>query len=122
MNFKEVKKLSNEELRMKIAALCGWTCRKKPDARYRPVVMHPPGDNGGYVRECPNYPADLNAMNEAEKMFDDPDGYKLEARYMRMLARTIGYETEEDEDVPAHIYGTPSRQRAEAFVLTMEEK
>lgn len=95
LTLEQVKAMSDDELRSKVAELCGW----KP---YRF------GGCKGDAHEAspPNYCRDLNAMHEAEKSIITQDQY-------------IPDYTEALYDTARHDWHATARQRAEAFVLTM---
>lgn len=61
--------MTDEEIRLKVAEAMGW----KPDPETKFWYALGPneilaGFKDGIVSPLPNYPADLNAMHEAEKM------------------------------------------------------
>ena len=122
MNLKQVQALSDEELKVKVAELCGWGRRPS---------KHPQGTGGQWpwvnsAHEClcvyddwnlPSYPRDLNAMHEAEKMIPD---LKWDA-YFGYVTQD-GYWSSEASDASYALLTATARQRAEAFVLVMQNE
>lgn len=117
MKLEEVKKLTDDELRIKVAELCGWTEISKKEAS---VIgwdyLGKPSKDLTAFYAVPRYSTDLNAMHEAEKIvlnMGDEWG-----RYTDILIDLIvqeqGYQAAE-----LLVYA-PARKRAEAFVLMME--
>lgn len=105
----QVAALSDEEIKILIAEACGWKpCIKngKKDWSYCN------GPHGGMGHVLPNYPADLNAMHEAEATLQ---GEKRDLYAFHLYGnRGPSYTTDLFE--VAH---KTARQRAEAFVLTL---
>ena len=110
--------MNKEELRVRIAEICGWNCvfyHKGKWMGIKPgmstVITPPPEQIDDRWAEIPDYLNDLNAMHEAENLgitghpFDDAD-------YESMLQKVVG-----PYDMP---YRATAVQRAEAFILTME--
>lgn len=103
-----------QELRVKVAELCGW---KKWDGskplKYRRGPEFCLADN------LPDYPNDLNAMHEAEKLLDvDIDhGNSPRYTYTRHLYNLVC-----EEDGRSQPCRATATQRALAFVMTMERK
>jgi hypothetical protein len=116
MTLEEIQKLDNDQLRSIVAHICGFMNIKKlrtcsahdglvgrllcPDMKTRTVHV-------------PDYCNDLNAMHEAEKQMSTGE----HSFYLRTLA---GITTNNPDDLGIAVFAT-ARQRAEAFVLTMEE-
>lgn len=142
LTLDEVKNLTDEELRLKVAEICGWTEMRKTvthitfDEDERPCwwVGRTPDHtlntrHGGAIYEymgaeaiciVPDYPNDLNAMREAEEKLGV--GY---FGYARVLAWNVhGKERVEknglNDGVLFDCIHATARQRAEAFVLTMQ--
>lgn len=125
MTREEVQRLSDEELRIKVAELCGWRGGERgewtdPEGEHQ-QALYPTGGAFGklfghskYDREVPDdYPHDLNAMHEAEKLLDGNERGMEASRamlYKGTLANICGD--------PCPIHATAA-QRAKAFVLTM---
>ena len=124
MEYNEVKALTDEELRIKVAELCGITVypqhawEDKDNRRYcecyRCGATHVyPYVNTRSVGPCveANYPQDLNAMNEAEKYpaLQNTNGTRM--LFIRYLSRLTS----------GDCIFAPARSRAEAFVLALTE-
>lgn len=121
---KDVSKLSDEELRVRVAKLCGYKKRTTPETY---EFMWAPGhisvladgwweDPKGCVmgEKClPDYPADLNAMHEAERALifgprlEHSDRVFLFSNYLTGVVHPNCFAS--------------ARQRAEAFVLTLDQ-
>ena len=128
MTLEEIKKISDEELRIKVAELCGW----KPEVDRRDLtcictIWTKNGKVASSSGHLPDYPQDLNAMHEAEELLqlcNDP-----ECKHDECGKGTWGFYTRTlDEVVDDNFqkggswgvsYSATARQRAEAFVLTM---
>jgi len=118
MTLKEIQALSDDELRTRVAELCGYVL----DPIYASAV-DPIWDNGMercHADQLPDYPNDLNAMHEAEKVIapfytgvrpNDTD-------YDKNLRITMLPTADTPVRVPT--FKATAHQRAEAFVLTME--
>tara|TARA_R110002126_G_scaffold122079_1_gene263733 strand:- start:593 stop:898 length:306 start_codon:yes stop_codon:yes gene_type:complete len=94
--------MSPEAQRIAIAEACGIVSKD----RWGPLYKTP----RGIMRDCPDYLADLNAMHEAEKVFE---GYGMRQSYRRNLL--IACDTTE----PNEVISATAAQRAEAFLLTI---
>ena len=111
MTSEQVKALSNNKLRIKVAKLLGIE---------RVVQKDDPwwGFDGKRYFTIPDYPNDLNAMHEAEK--------SLGSKTIQ-YARTLSDLAAQTRLIKTDIYDkywvafSIARQRAEAFVLTMEK-
>ena len=120
MTLEQVKKLSDEELQIKVAELCGWTSiHPAHDSLFG--TRHWPDGQSAEGDEVPNYPQDLNAMHEAEKTLPT-DRIK---KYVYQVSKVAS-----NGNPNAHLFHVQgavalttatARQRAEAFVMTMEE-
>jgi hypothetical protein len=103
-------RMTPEQQRIKIAEACGWIPNPKPHTAKILDWLHVPSGNASY--DPPNYPEDLNAMNEAEKTLSEND----EQKYLDILAdapRNDRYLTWADS-----VFATAA-QRAEAFLKTL---
>ena len=121
MTPEQVKALSDDELRIRVAELVGWTNVQQSDDAVEDISNIGCGFVGTLPKcdECnkeflfpvPDYPYDLNACHEMEEAIKGPDA----AIYTSLL--TI--------DNPwMHIVGwnllhATARQRCEAFVIAM---
>lgn len=112
MTREQIAKLSDDELRVKVAELCG---------AEMPIHIPPTMGairNGTLFVNLPDYPSDLNAMHEAEKLLAEGDKhYKIgievspTSNYGQLLIELT------NRTNPFH---ATARQRAEAFVSTMQ--
>lgn len=99
----ETSKLSDEELRIKVAELCGTLAC--PGCGWKEVECW------SHNHKAPNYPADLNAMAEAEKMLTDEQCWIYDKRLQ--IAMMGGSERS------GWLWQAKARQRAEAFVVAL---
>jgi hypothetical protein len=106
MTLEEVQKLTDDELRIKVAELC--PLNKWADLEWALYRTR--------THTNPNYTQDLNAMHEAEKLLNDVQY----AEYSRFVGAGHTGARHGLTDKCAAMFAT-ARQRAEAFVLTMEE-
>lgn len=118
-----IKKMSDEELRVKVAELCAWTkVRKTPEnsglCRW---IGNPPShlDVGwGEFSRLPDFSRDLNAMHEAEGLLTE----EQQAKYYDSLtweAFGCGLHSITHRNEKVKISAT-ARQRCEAFILTLQ--
>ena len=91
--------MNNEKERIAIAEACGIVSKDKWGSLYKTPR--------GILRDCPDYPTDLNAMHEAEKVLTLPERRK----YRKTL---LGH----CEPASIAIHATAA-QRAEAFLRTL---
>jgi len=110
MNLKQVQALSNEELRIKVARLCGYVswCDEYGSGQW---------EKDDKAQDPPNYPVDLNAMYEALSSLKSDATHNQHNEYCYELSRIC----KEDGKIWWDTINATARQRAEAFVLTMEE-
>jgi hypothetical protein len=96
--------MTNEQINIAIAEACGW--------KYEKNETHAPDGSFWWSKEpeIPDYCNDLNAMHEAEKVFDTA----LYCRYINELC---------DLTIKGNnsMYMATARQRAEAFLKTIEK-
>jgi len=120
MNREQWSKLTDDERRIKVAELCGWTrihldsewLSFDGDYTYEALVGVPAGCvwvGSGSYGEIPNYLHDLNAMHDA--LMGAMGGPELVPRMQANLILVCGGIS---SALFAHAY-----QQAEAFVLTM---
>lgn len=123
MTLEEVKALSDEELRIKVAELCGWEIspfgsgiicfNEELDKQRAP-------EDDGIRFSLPDYPHDLNACHEMEKAAEVdeyvPTLYEVITGYPLKIMQNQGQAI----DLMNWVYNATARQRCEAFVLTME--
>ena len=116
MSVDEIKKLSNKELDIKIAELCGWKHRSRED---KIVEWTPPNghkDYGYWVRgnDCPpNYSSDLNEMHLVEAKFLNHHQAKFYGDWLEMLN---GFEGNQS----TCLWHASAHRKAIAFILAME--
>lgn len=91
--------MTPEQQRIAIAAACGIVSKDQWGPLYRTQY--------GVVRDCPDYPNDLNAMHEAEKMF-------RAAIYCRYISELCDLAIKDNNCM----YMATAAQRAEAFLRT----
>lgn len=137
MNINEVYEMSNEELSVKIAKLCGWVheVRKVPHLppdellsimcprkQYRwtyngnPVCVWQDDDEDAF-RCIPKYATDLNAMHEAEELLTDKQLSEYNGAMMgKICSSRNATTTPELLKASLHMYRATARQRAEAFI------
>ena len=94
--------LTDEEIRIKVAEAVGFT-------NINSVCWR--GHLSGYEKRIPNYPEDLNAMHEAEKVFTEGQM----GAYAYVLLETTGFR----EKSGVWLFHATARQRAEAFLRTL---
>jgi hypothetical protein len=112
--------MTNEEIRIKVAEACGW---KSPfnerewlhgsgpegeDVYGKFVGTDPCGDR----EQVPNYPFDLNACHEMEKVFIGADKSPNYSQYRQQLYKVCN-------NSPELAIRATARQRAEAFLRTL---
>jgi hypothetical protein len=113
MSREEWAKLSDEEKRIKVAELCGWMeanpCHMNGDV-YRTWVL--PDGTPSTLSALPDYLNNLNAIHEAE--MEHCYAGPIFVKYARHLLEVC-----DGTGQPVHM--ATAAQRAEAFVLTMED-
>ena len=95
--------MTDEQINIAIAEACGIAGEDKWGSLYH--TYH------GYVRDCPDYCTDLNAMHEAEKTLLQNDAL-LWHKYATYL--------DENYINQPYTIGATARQRAEAFLRTLD--
>lgn len=101
-----------ESQRIAIAEACGWKHIPKMKSVNPLLVWECP--DGGFSDKCPDYPNDLNAMHEAEKILKGLDAF----RYTQILWKVIQPKDFANYDTEKHVCATAA-QRAEAFLRTI---
>ena len=116
MKLKEIQALGDVELRIKVATLDGWNDRPvlEWDHYFLKRVGHRSVEAATYS-DLPDYPNDLNAMHEAEKVV--VAGVEDRLRYLANLSLVT-----RDNPLTLGMFRATARQRAEAFVLTLTSK
>ena len=115
MDLDKIRKLADSELRLKVAELCGTG---------RPYEL----DGKVYV-DSPDYASDLEAMQVAVATLPDSGSnseYHGMETYLRVLIHEVrgewpGLQRDYDGDLRA-VERATARQRAIAFVCTMEQE
>lgn len=136
LTLEKIQALSDEELQLKVAKMCGWekirtvaawvalsACVGKPYCYEGPKWE---GINNsireGCYRPLPDFPHDINAMHEAEATLKGKKQYVYAERVANMIGLHADYYTGWD----ISLYGVfdllraTARQRAEAFVIVMQ--
>ena len=107
MNLEQVEKMSDEELRIKVAELRGWNGVIRSGSWIIGWTDKPSEE-----REIPDFSQDLNAMYEVEKDMTEKEYNK----YCDMLWNMCHGASGKSGAIHAS-----ARQRAEAFVMAMEK-
>ena len=120
----KLSELTPEQKRIAIAEACGWKQMPEPGA----------GPYGEYIERCwisptgeqnvrgiylPNYPADLNAMHEAESTKHMPynTNYVWWLGRIACKARGMDPDRQDEVDLNAMAVFADAEQRADAFLL-----
>lgn len=112
--------MTDEELRDKVAGLCGWTHLRvacghlwgtAPDSDYSDLPEHWYAGCPGDTTKVPDYPRDLNAMHEAEKT--------LNADQFTEYHGTLVVMRNKDCMPMCRCISAPAHQRAKAFVSAL---
>lgn len=106
MTIEELSKLSDEDLRLECASLCGWRKMTKEEFKLHGVdwindLRHEVASH----YDLPMYPQNLNAMHEAEELLERND--EARAEYEDILDRMGRYRAS-------------ARQRCIAFISVMQ--
>ena len=109
MSREEWTELDNEAKQIKVATFCGWR-RRYVNGKERWINIH--DDRLIYHHYLPDYLGDLNAMHEAEHHMNSDQA----ERYEQLLAEI------DVVDHCGHLWHARAEARAEAFVLTMEDR
>ncbi|MDP2692443.1 MAG: hypothetical protein Q8O88_02250 [bacterium] len=105
--FKD-EKMSNEEIRIVIAEICGWKDVRSATGLHIIWGIRP---DTGYDSQVPLYTSDLNAMNGAENFLDDDQWLD----YVRCLQEDVCKVVGKYNGMIAVCHAT-AQQRAEAFL------
>jgi len=109
--------MTDEQQRIAIAEACGWNSKSdfqiNANLRYHATWVE--SENRGFF--IPDYPNDLNAMHEAEKMLTT----KQKQRYATALSDALSDSAPTDSchTVWSDTIHTTAHQRAEAFLRTI---
>lgn len=116
--------MTDNELRVKVAELCGW---KDIEERLLPCCRGVKSRLCGRMEHehafhaCPNFPHDLNACHEMEEALDT---FGAKIRYLSYLRLACTGEAKHYPNSALHellVIRATARQRCEAFVRAMEE-
>lgn len=131
--IEELSKLSDEELRVLCAKLCGWTdiknctrnLRLDPDGVQRTGVSPKASHKGGWIEYeiLPNYPADLNVMHEAVKgMTMDEQSDYWDALIQTATGLSLAEFDPLNEYSLLEIANATARQRCIAFIFAKQRE
>lgn len=105
--------MTNDEIRIKIAEACGWTHVEKEEGG---AVYGYPKTNSCRLFAIPNYPEDLNAMHEAEKVLTD----EQDLEYSEFLALVVKARWGANNSCDMQrLRSATAAQRADAFCETL---
>lgn len=113
MTIEELSKLSDEELRVRCAELCGWTQLNPGTWEHRDSRM-----SVWPFSSVPNYPADLNAMHEAEKTIEHLPDYLFRVR--EVVGPFPEAQSEWDDHWWSDVVLATARQRCIAFIAVKQ--
>ena len=117
MTHKQWMELTPEEQRFKVAAAFGLAPFYCGDGGgvFLPDLLYQASHDE--LKTVPNYPADLNAMHECMLMVRNRGLFAKYYKHLRAVfaQRRLDFSTWDEQNVSAEI-------RAEAFVMTMEER
>jgi len=108
----EVKKLTDEELRIKVAELRGWKFYSSHSYWMEPGTGY---QIARTVNELPNYSQDLNAMHSAEFFLSDGQ-FAVYMSILRGNADELKFMSQHVGQM--RLTKATAREKAEAFVLT----
>ena len=123
MTLEQVKAMTDEELRIRVAELLGWTniCEEShysyDDMEHCDVLCGV--SKTGCKDEVPNYPRDLNACHKMEETLTDIQFCK----YVQILCghTTTGIKIQWGGPDAGRACRATARQRCEAFIIAKEE-
>jgi hypothetical protein len=120
--------MKNEEINRRIAEACGWErvrlgTQSKDDPEPRGWLS--PSDKGDWrkaIHRSPDYCTDLNAMHEAEKIFDSRTSDE-QSLYYDYLSLVVGWKGKTQAEARWEaawncLRATPA-QKAKAFLMTI---
>lgn len=124
MTLEEINKLTEKELRIKVAKLLGWTLihtdhewQEFGEYPYDAVVGMPKGGvfvGSASYDELPEYTSDLNACRKMEETLDTRDQMMYVARISEILSPAVCPQS-------FRMLHATARQRCEAFVMTIKQ-
>lgn len=118
MTLEQIQALTDDEIRVMVAELCGWKRRAWQDRKGRPCKSWTSPEGRDMAGMPPNYPADLNACAEAVASIPD-DGSR--EKYLWALKRGIMRNSATQGADEFQVHSATARQRCEAFLATMEK-
>jgi len=126
MNLKQIQKMSDNDLMIRVAELGGWERGPKEDIKIaglgilaaKGMCWHKKEEEDNWQDNPPDFPNDLNAMHKVEEKYLRTA--VMRARYQENLCEVL--RKEYPKWTCTTYWFATARQRAEAFVLTMEEK
>ena len=113
MTLEEARMLTDEELRVKVAELCGWKRTEDMSDPGCPIVFWERGKVAPGVGQLPFYSQDLNAMHEAEG--------RMKREEQRVYTKLLHPKYVENLSADWCLLHATARSRAEAFVAAMGE-
>ena len=116
MTLQQIQALTDDEIRVRVAELIGWTKRREVEADYW-VWDSPHGTLMGQSM-LPNYPADLNACHEIA-MSLDRDSLQYSA-YCSAVNQIIAITNSAKNARPIQAIDATARARCEAFLAVMQ--
>ena len=121
MTLEQVKALTDDEIRIKVAELMGWERFPDKDMPFGHTYWarfehgHFKKDTTEHGNKLPDWPRDLNACSEMEKtLWHTPEMW---LNYVNLLQTRKDY----DNGAACAWVSATARQRCEAFILTREE-
>lgn len=120
--------MTNEAMRVAIAEYCGFKDIAErsfesmlgcPTPEERAMMMFISGTTGNGLRPLPNYPGSLDAMAEAEKVFEGDCPVFTIGSYTLELADVIRRELKVVGFPRSLLVRATAQQRAEAFLKTV---
>ena len=120
MTIDEVRALSDEELQLKVALYDGFTDPFGPLHQNRDGRLYGWQVHQGYrtfFKPIPEYANDLNAMHSAVSKLD----WTILNEWLYNLGQILGYHNRNEWEWCALVNAT-AKQRAQAFLLMMENK
>lgn len=124
MTLDQIQSLTDEEIRVRVAELCGWKRRAWQDRKGRPCKAWTSPEGRDMAGMPPNYPADLNACHEFERMLIGPQAVSYGTRLAQLQRRDITIEPGDryPKAATVHEWHATARQRCEAFLAVMGGK
>lgn len=124
--------MKDQDITIKICLYLGWTELRKASLKnfhatnYYETNYYVTGiDPSGRGAHAPKYCEDLNAMHDAEITLFGEDGYGLHQKFRNALSSITGFTDEGPDNNPishhARYVSATARQRAEAFIKTIEK-